>query len=298
LRFGVPPPFQFEAPSSWLSRLALRQGCSSDELLEFLGMRATGVDVDLEMHGEALSELRRRCSLPATAFAVAGRVMAMFHRARLHGRDLLTDSFGRSRFRYCPLCLKQRRAAHLDIHWRFVAWRYCPDHNCLMDDICWRCRAPLLYPSDMMLSIAGRAGHASQRRCASCAADLARTTPCMVDPVSSTTITELEACWLLNGRALLAALCRGNASYRAEGVGTAAIGRRARDEWLPCPDSWMETERRLRCGATEPQTESPDDLPPLPYFFYELNTRWGTVLSLERMKLRSERARRMRPGRI
>ena len=188
LRYRVPAPFAFEAPSSWLSRLALSQGCTLEELVRFLGLRHGLFDLDRAMHGAALAELRRGCSLPEEAFAIAGRVMVGFRRAAHLGRSLLFDSKGSPCFRYCPLCLRQRRLPHLDIHWRFADWRYCPEHNCLMEDACWACRAPIGYPSDMELSNAGRAGRASQGRCQVCAEDLSAAVPCMINPASSTAI--------------------------------------------------------------------------------------------------------------
>ncbi|MCU7374879.1 TniQ family protein [Paucibacter sp. O1-1] len=283
LKYGVPAPSAFEAVSSWRSRLALAQGCALDELLQFVDLDKRGVDLDLDMHGEALSELRRRCSLPKEAFAIAGCVMAGFHKAGLRDVYLLTDKAGSPRFRHCPMCLKQRRVACLDIQWRFVDWRYCPEHNCLMEHACWRCEAPLQYPRDIALSKAGRLGYGSQGRCRSCTADLAEATPCIVDPMSSTMITELEACWLLNGRALLAALCMGKARYRAEDVGTVAIGQRAHDEWLPDKGTWEACERRLRrspLGRSSQETEEPATQL---YVAHELSTKWGSVLDVTRL---------------
>ncbi|RYG32247.1 MAG: hypothetical protein EON93_11585 [Burkholderiales bacterium] len=291
LKYGVPTAFQFEAPSSWLSRLALAQGCELGELAQFLGLDRGVVEVDLYLHGAALVELRRRCSLPRDAFAIAGLVMAGFHKAGLCDLDLLTDPVGQPRFRYCPLCLKQRRTPHFDIQWRFVDWRYCPDHNCLMEDACWECRAPIRHPIEIATSKAGRAGHSSQGRCSACSADLAAATACMVDPALSPDITELEACWLLNGRALLAALCSGKATFRAEGIGTAAIGRRAMYGWLPRPCEWQSSESRIR--RSQPALRRKDsDAPSKPsHFFHELRTPWGTALTLERLRLPADDSR-------
>lgn len=280
LRFGVPAPFDFEAPSSWLSRLALAQGCTLEELLEFLDLGFDGVDLDRSIHGKTLSELRRRCSLPHGAFAVAGGLMSGLRRVRLPWYALLTDSRERPRFRYCPLCLKQRRLAHLDIHWRFADWRYCPDHNCLMEDACCKCGAAVSYPCDMAKSKAGRAGSASQGKCQACRSDLSAAVPCMINPTTSTALTELEACWLLNGRALLASLLKGNARYRAEGIGTAAIGRRAYFEWLPRPAVWDVVERRVRQELLSRPINMPEERLTLSQF---RATRWGRVISVERI---------------
>jgi hypothetical protein len=246
LKFGVPPPQQFEAPSSWLSRLALAQGCELFELLEFLGLD-TAADVDRQLHGSALVELRQRCSLRDEDFRIAGQLMANLHRAgRLIDAALLRNLMRRPRFRYCPGCLKERRIAYLDIHWRFSDWRYCPAHNCLMEEACWRCRSSLLYPADMPSSVAGRAGYGTQARCLACTADLTAVVPCSVDPALPTSLAKHEACWLLNGRALLAALYSGGGSCGEEAFDIIEIGRRAYIEWLPQPSAWKESERRIR----------------------------------------------------
>lgn len=246
LKFGVPPPQQFEAPSSWLSRLALAQGCSLLELLEFLELD-TVADVDRVMHGAALVELRRRCSLRDEDFRIAGHVMANLNRAsRLADAAMLKNLMRRPRFRYCPCCLKERRVAYLDIHWRFADWRYCPAHNCLMEEACWRCRSSLLYPADMPSSTAGLAGYGTQSRCLACTADLTAAIHCPADPALSTSLAKHEACWLLNGRALLAALHNGGGACGEEAIDINEIDRRAYSEWLPEPHAWKECERRIR----------------------------------------------------
>lgn len=278
----MPPPLQFEAPGSWLSRLALAQGCDLSEVMQLFGFGAETIDIDLRMHSEALLDMRRRCRLPAESFGIAGRVMRNFHKAQLDAASLLAGAKGIPRYRYCPLCLGQRRVPHFDIQWRFVDWRYCPDHNCLMEDVCWRCRAPVTFPVDMAQSRAGRKGYASQGRCMSCAADLSGATPCRIDPSSSKVITELEACWLFNGRAMLAALFCGTALFRAEGIGTTAIGQRLHDEWLPSKETWSMTEHRLRGTGAGLSLQDMGESFESPWLFDELKTPWGTALTVQR----------------
>lgn len=277
LQYGVPPPFEFEAPSSWLSRLALAQGCSLEELLIFLEL-PPGADTDQMMLGQGLAELRRKCSLSRAAFAIAGNVMGGFKKTGMSAWNLVTAN-GAPAFRYCPLCMRTRSTPHLDIQWRFVDWRYCPLHNCLMEGSCWKCKAPICYPQDMALSKAGRQGNASQRRCLRCSADLAAARPCFVNPSTSSALSELEACWLLNGRALLASLCIGTARFRAEGVGITALRHRAYGEWLPSPYQWPSVERRLRANLD--LYRAPQETTRLRQLD-ELKTPWGRVVALER----------------
>jgi hypothetical protein len=172
LRVGVPAPYRFEAPSGWASRLALAQGCSLSELRRFLGLRRdANFDLDLAMHGVALDELRRRCGLPPEAFAATGAIMTVL--SRVDVRDQLVVPI----FRYCPTCLGEGFPTYFDVRWRFIAWEYCPAHNCRMEDRCWKCQQLVLYPTDMAESFAGAGGNASQRRCQACAADLGAAPP-------------------------------------------------------------------------------------------------------------------------
>ncbi|HEY4081860.1 MAG TPA: TniQ family protein [Burkholderiaceae bacterium] len=250
LLHGVPAPHLFEAPSGWLARLALAQGCSLNELLRFLDL-PRDADHDLQLQGPLMVKLRGKCSLPVEAFAIADRVMVGLVRSGLEAEDaLLRDEQGGPRFRYCPLCLKQRGAGHFEIHWRFTDWRYCPIHKCLMEERCWNCEAPLLYPRDIAGSVAGREGHASQRRCLACSVDLAAAKPCLVDPSSSKVLMEYEAFWLHNGRALLAALSHGYARMHRGTMELEDIGARAYQAWLPTPFQWAKVERRIRSSRT------------------------------------------------
>ena len=278
LEYGVPAPFDFEAPSSWIGRLALSQGCALEELLRFLDLPAAP-DLDQTMHGAALAELRRKCSLPRRSFGIAGAVMAGFNKVGMSSWRLAFDSAGGPAFQYCPVCLRARTTPHFDIQWRFLDWRYCPLHNCLMESSCWRCRLPICYPRDMATSVAGRRGSASQRRCLNCTADLAAAKHCFVNPATSSTLTELEACWLANGRALLASLCSGRAQFRSAGIGTAELWRRAHREWLPLPHQWSALERRLR---SDPMLEQPQQDIGRLHVRVDLRTPWGNVLKLDR----------------
>ena len=111
------------------------------------------------MHSEALLDMRRRCRLPAESFGIAGRVMRNFHKAQLDAASLLAGRKASLGIVIALYALGSAGVPHFDIQWRFVDWRYCPDHNCLMEDVCWRCRAPVTFPVDMAQSrYAGRKG--------------------------------------------------------------------------------------------------------------------------------------------
>jgi len=205
LQIRVPAPLPAEAPGSWISRLTLSQGCSLREMLTFLDLPSQG-DLDLALHGPALAELRRKCSLPPAAFAVADRVITRVVQASLGDEVLHMDIGGKPLYRYCPLCLKEGSPPVFQIYWRFLDWRYCPAHSCLMESNCRDCGHALHYPRDMEASSAGRNGHGSQSRCQRCACDLAAAIPCLLDPRRMGGLSRLESHWLHAGRALVAAL--------------------------------------------------------------------------------------------
>lgn len=207
LRYGVPPPFQFEAPSAWLTRLACVQGVGSlDELLQFLGL-PVGVDLDWHLRGEALAELQQRCNLPPQSFAVSGRLMdgASASGVRLD-KLLLTGKDGSARFRFCPCCLAERRVPYFDIHWRFACWRWCPVHDAMLYDACPACDEPIKHPMLMESTPAGRSGHASLSRCGRCSNRFSGALLQQSACESVQALGKAERLWLANGRAVMAAL--------------------------------------------------------------------------------------------
>jgi len=257
LTFGVRPPLPEEAPSSWISSLALAQGCSLAEMFEFLGLRSGG-DMDFELRGAALSELRARCGLPSTAFAIAERVMTRIGDAGLRGELLYVDDRGEPRSRFCPLCLKERRPATLSIFWRFVDWRRCPDHHCLMEKRCLACGRSVRYPRDMTFSRAGREGHASQHRCQHCSADLSLLSPCVVSQTYIDGLPAREADWIQGGCELIKALAE--PTLRRWGDESPEnLKRPPGPTSVPTFLQWRRLERRLRARSNPDDKFKPDD---------------------------------------
>ncbi|WP_457324103.1 TniQ family protein [Roseateles sp. P5_E11] len=217
LKFGVPRPFQFEAPSSWLSRLALAQGLSSiDELLRFLSL-PTEVDLDWYLSGPALQDLLRRCNLPAHSFAIADRLMSSVLASGMGAKQfLLAGRKGIARFRYCPRCMSERRVGYLDIHWRFKVWLWCPIHNGLLLDACADCETMLEHPCLIEGTRAARAGHASLARCLRCCTALDADELQSLAEEAMKSLSSVERLWLINGRALLSALVHRSYQFRRQ----------------------------------------------------------------------------------
>lgn len=246
LKYGVPQPFAAEAPSAWISRLAVAQGCTLGELSEFLELDPRD-DVDWALSLRGFAEFRRRCSLGPEAFAVAERVLSNLRVAGVSDQTYLRCSnVDRAAFGYCPKCLAVRGECYLPIHWRFKDWRYCPVHHCLLDEVCGQCLAPLVHPRSLVASTAGRQGHASLRHCLDCAANLGRMSPCPVSDGPVAVLSQLERCWLKNGRALLAGLHQGYFQLGGTRLRLTALDYLHDQAVLPTELQGKSLERRLR----------------------------------------------------
>ena len=164
--------------SSWLPRLALSQGSDLSEVAQFLGIDPVK-DIDRKVIGSKLSHVRQVCSLQDSAFAIAEQIMQSLDLIKPAGDQFMARRGGsRPRFRFCVSCLLEMSTPHFQIHWRFIAWRRCPLHDCLLEDACPHCGAPVVLPTCIQQSASGRAGHAGLDRCLSCTKRLSSTTPC------------------------------------------------------------------------------------------------------------------------
>lgn len=256
IRYGVPTPFPFEATSSWLSRLALAQGRPLKEVLRLLGLTST-VPLDARLVGARLLQLRRQCCLPPTAFAISDALLGSAASARLLRSRFRQDDKGRPAFAYCPLCLKTRPTGYLDIHWRLMDWRHCPIHSCLMEEQCPSCGQFLRHPVDMIRSNAGKAGHATQRRCQTCMCDLGAVSPLLVSIDALKRIHPIDACRISNGRALMAALVQGQFEFRGTRSRIASLRSDSLLAWLPTRLQWAHAERRIRDFASSEPSFGP-----------------------------------------
>lgn len=214
---GVPKPFDFEAVSAWLPRLALSQGSALSEVAEFLGIYL-GRDIDRKVTGEKLTHVRKICALPDSAFAISEQIMQSLDLIKPVGDQLIATRGSRlPRFRFCVCCLSEMTTPHFPIHWRFIAWRRCPLHDCLLEDACSHCGAPIVLPTCIQQSASGRAGYAGLDRCLSCTKRLSSAVPCSLEVGGVRLVNQWEDQQLANGRALLAALVK--RSFRIEGRG-------------------------------------------------------------------------------
>ena len=208
---GVPKPFPFEAVSVWASRFALSQGARLAPALRFLNLDGRA-DTDRVAHGDRLQRVRAVAGLDSDAFAIADRIATSLASMGSVGANFMAvEPKHLSRFRFCVCCLTEMRTPHFPIHWRFIGWRRCPIHDCLLEDVCPHCRAPIVFPADIEHSAAGRSGVASLRYCLVCARRLTDIKPCFLQaPPGGRLVHPFEDLCMANGRALLAALVRGS----------------------------------------------------------------------------------------
>jgi hypothetical protein len=171
---GVPAPYGFESPASWISRAALSQGIRVRELLKFFGLsRATDFDMDLS-HKKSLI-IAELCGFSAERFAFSTRMFSSLRSIDQSGSNFLFPFRDKcSRYRYCPCCLQQQRVKHFPLHWRFKPWRYCPIHDCLMEDRCLSCGSEVKLYADLIDSGPDEKGVAFLDRCLRCEQKLSK----------------------------------------------------------------------------------------------------------------------------
>lgn len=212
----MPSVEPFESVSSWLCRLALSQGVSPGDICDYLDVGITS-EIDFQFHGSRLANLRTICGLPETAFHVHDRVISSLVKAAVSGNKLLArDESKWLRYRYCVGCLGEMQTPSYPIHWRFVPWRWCPVHDCLMESECQNCKSAILLPRDLAIGGTARKGVGTLSRCLICGERLTDRQPCNVSDLSTDQITVWERLQLSNGRALLAALYYAKFSFAGQ----------------------------------------------------------------------------------
>lgn len=204
---GTPTVLSLEAFSSWLGRLALSQGATLRELCSFLDLDLAG-DIDFAISRAKLRDVMSLCGQPETSFDAALTVFGRLARVIRDGAGFLIRHEGRPRYRYCPLCIQHHQTPYFPLHWRFAAWRWCPEHHCLLEDRCPHCEQPLVGPIDHITAGPDGDGVASMDRCARCARSLAKVEPVHLG-TGNGVMTDWQQVLLSNGRALLAALYHG-----------------------------------------------------------------------------------------
>jgi len=195
----------FESPSSWITRAAQVQGTTVTALVHHMGMRATR-DFDRTIAALFTRKLSRSLP-PIRGLAIGCRVVAGIRSSLCEPRRFLLTVKGGNRFRFCPLCLAEQPTPHFPQHWRFAAWRYCPTHQCVLEDVCFNCKSPVTLPSTLATAGAKGKGVADLSYCTTCGKSLSAVeTAALLGPNHENLASHWERKLLENGRAALASL--------------------------------------------------------------------------------------------
>ena len=214
----VPKPEMFESPSSWLSRLALSQGIEICEAMKYLKINQNG-DADIQFVKADIMNIGAKCGIPKQHFSFMCHMFSQLVTINSFGTNLLLSYQGSPRYRYCPKCLDEQLNAHFPVHWRFLAWRWCPLHQRLLNDDCSTCRSPIILPNSLINAGLNEEGVASLNRCLSCGTKLSTPAADSFLEEKHRMLSVQDHLLLKNGRALLSTLyhgyfCMGKIPYR------------------------------------------------------------------------------------
>jgi len=203
----VPELEMAESPGSWLSKLALRQGIELRQLLRYLELPLSG-DLDLSFVRSDLRRIAGICGMPYRHFDLIRKMYLGVSKLDRTGTKYLLSSKEVPRYRFCGPCLHAQRGKYFPLHWRFKAWRWCPEHMCMLDDACPHCSAPVVLPANMLKGGPSKEGIWTLGLCLACAGKLFAGHESAKGTLNFYLLTPWERVVLENGRALLAALYR------------------------------------------------------------------------------------------
>jgi hypothetical protein len=203
----VPPVQPMESPASWVARLAYMQLVDPAEIMLFLGMRRT-TDPDLAFTWRVAQNASRVCGLEFGDFAFMRHMLKSLSSLGVPPQPFLLSVDSVARYRFCKQCLREQRVKHYPLHWRFKAWRWCPEHHCLLKDRCPHCHALVTMPASLFRATAHRRSRGLLDQCMVCNGTLwAKSRQRRFDAMKNF-LSPWERHLLGNGRAALAALWR------------------------------------------------------------------------------------------
>lgn len=214
--YAVPPLGPFEAPSSWLRRLALSQGVSVWEIGRFLGFRMNK-DCDLQMATMDLAHLTRVTGVAEEIFEGTRRILAQAVTLKMKIPVLLSED-GLPRYRFCVECLKGMRTPYLPIAWRVDVWRLCPTHQCMMEDHCPHCGATVCPQAKSASAGKALADVSMGSQCLVCSKFLWDMQALNIKKLQHIRISKSDRTRLMNGRAFVSALYQGTTDFPGLGV--------------------------------------------------------------------------------
>lgn len=229
---GVPELQEGESPSSWLTRAALSQGVSIKELAEYFEIPLRG-DCDLIFVGANVRRIAGLCGIPFDSFQLNRQMFGGVRKLDVTGKRYLLFHDALPRYRFCPSCIHLQRVKYFPIHWRFNAWRWCPQHDCMMEDACPHCSSVVVLPRNMLEAGIDRSGVGTLARCLNCGKALWTRHNDSRMTLDADLLTPWERVVMRNGRALLAALLTKRVIFGERTFTTAALRRIEKRGLLP-----------------------------------------------------------------
>lgn len=202
---GVPNLLTFESPASWLTRTALSQGATIKELCAYLGLEA-GADPDIAFSAATVKRVAALTAQPVKNFAFIRHMLKSLREIDANGTEYLLSHNRRPMYRFCVACLAKPGLKSFPFHWRFKAWRWCPEHSCMLLDRCPHCLASVFLPGELLVAGRQREGVAQLDHCLVCAKPLTSDWQNHAGTLDLSLTTPWELTLLKNGRAVLAAL--------------------------------------------------------------------------------------------
>ena len=198
-----------ESPSSWFTRIALRQVVSRSELFHYLGL-SLRADCEMSVARTSLKGIADRFTDAHGSFKLVDLVLSRLREVDAYGERFLLRDRSIAYHRFCAACLATDRVKYFRLEWRFNCWRWCPSHACLLQESCPHCGHFVKLPGDMFTAGLERQGVATLDRCLNCSKLLTAGWETLRGKLVDQYTTLQERVLLGNGRATLAALATGN----------------------------------------------------------------------------------------
>ncbi|EMK9254587.1 TniQ family protein, partial [Acinetobacter baumannii] len=139
-------PYEDEALSSWLIRVALESGCDPLSLTGLLWpkWRAWAVDMDKGLDQEYLDILVRKAGTSPDHFNTSTFKTLFLQNSEINLEPWILALGTRNRkhksgWQYCPKCLESDPVAYFRLNWRYVLHVGCIKHNQRLLDQCPHC---------------------------------------------------------------------------------------------------------------------------------------------------------------
>jgi len=141
--------------SSWLTRLAMRNGCDALDLSSYLwGKQRVWIsDIDRQMDNLKLDDLLVACRIDFKALKGAflhthSQLISNNQEQAIWPWILPLGCRNRKRFsgmQFCPECLNEDESPYFRVHWRFAWHTCCMKHKIRLLDRCPNCSAAIEY---------------------------------------------------------------------------------------------------------------------------------------------------------